>query len=204
MDGAHPTVASLLKLTTTARGLSADGYEGFPPMVDPIGLLTFAYDDPLLYFVLTFVFGLAVAVILPIPLELALLPPLLGHRWGYLPGIALATAAGKTMGAWMVFLLGMDLEHCIRAWSRRLPLADWFVRKTDAFIRRTGCVGLYAILSVPLMAYKIPLYLYAIFNEGGKALERRMFVVSNFLAAINRVAIFALLFLIGLAFLSRL
>jgi hypothetical protein len=172
-------------------------------MVDPLGVLTFAYDNPPVYFFLTFLFGLAVALILPIPLELALLPPLLGHRWGYLPGIVLATAAGKTVGAWMVFLLGVDLEHRIRAWSRRMPLIDWFVRMTDALIRRTGCVGLYAILSVPLMVYKIPLYLYALFNEGGKALERRMFVVSNFLAAVNRVAIFALLFLIGLAFLSH-
>lgn len=172
-------------------------------MADPIALLMFAYDDPPIYFFLTFLFGLAVALILPVPLELALLPPLLGHRWGYLPGIALATAAGKTVGSWIVFLLGIDMEYRIRAWSRRLPLADWLVRKTDTLIRRTGCVGLYAILSVPLMIYKIPLYLYALFNEGGKALEQRMFVVSNFLAAINRVAIFALLFLIGLAFLSR-
>ena len=33
------------------------------------------------------------------------------------------------------------------------------------------------------------LYFYALFNEEGKALDQRLFILSNFLAGINRVAI---------------
>jgi len=48
-----------------------------------------------------------------------------------------------------------------------------------------------------MMSDTIPIYVYSLFNEEGKALERNMFLIANFLAAINRVAILSMAFVIG-------
>ena len=168
------------------------------PIDDLLGFLQSAYDAPAVYLGLVLVYAIAVAIVLPIPIELALLKPLLDGRWGYIAGITLALAAGKTIGAWLVFLLGINVEGPIRAWSARFRLAKWFVEKAEAFVRRTGYAGLYILLSIPLMSDTIPLYVYSLFNEEGKALDQNMFLIANFLAALNRVAILVLLFVVGL------
>ena len=68
------------------------------------------------------------------------------------------------------------------------------VRKAlERFVRVTGVLGLFVLLSVPFMSDTAVLYLYALFNEEGKALDRRQFIASNFLAGISRVALFFLL-----------
>jgi hypothetical protein len=166
-------------------------------VVDLIQVLNDAYNTPWLYMLLAFVYAVFVALVLPIPIEIALLLPLIDGRWGYLAGIALAIAAGKTVGAWLIFLLGLNLEASVRKWSERWRLARWFVAKTEKFVRRTGHTGLYLLLSVPMMSDTIPIYVYSLFNEEGKALERNMFLIANFLAAVNRVAILAMAFVIG-------
>ncbi len=166
-------------------------------MVDLIQVLNDAYNTPWLYMLLAFVYAVLVALILPIPIEIALLLPLIDGRWGYLTGIALAIAAGKTVGAWLIFLLGLNLEGSVRKWSERWSVARWFVAKAETFVGRTGYTGLYLLLSVPLMSDTIPIYVYSLFNEDGKALERNMFLIANFLAAVNRVAILAMAFVIG-------
>jgi len=167
------------------------------PVVDLIQVLNDAYNTPWLYMLLAFVYAVLVALILPIPIEIALLLPLIDGRWGYLTGIALAIAAGKTVGAWLIFLLGLNLEGSVRKWSERWSLARWFVAKAEKFVGRTGYTGLYLLLSVPMMSDTIPIYVYSVFNEEGKALERNMFLIANFLAAVNRVAILAMAFVIG-------
>ena len=87
--------------------------------VDLLGVLTEAYNTPWLYMLIAFVYAILVAVILPIPIEIALLPPLLEDRWGYLAGTAIAIAAGKTIGAWLIFWFGLNLEGSVRKWSDR-------------------------------------------------------------------------------------
>ncbi len=166
-------------------------------MVDLLQVLNDAYNTPWLYMLLAFVYAVFVALVLPIPIEIALLLPLIDGRWGYLAGIALAIAAGKTVGAWLIFLLGLNLEASVRKWSDRWRVARWFVAKTETFVGRTGSTGLYLLLSVPMMSDTIPIYVYSLFNEEGKALERNMFLIANFLAAVNRVAILAMAFVIG-------
>jgi len=166
-------------------------------VVDLIQVLNDAYNTPWLYMLLAFVYAVLVALILPIPIEIALLLPLIDGRWGYLTGIALAIAAGKTVGAWLIFLLGLNLEGSVRKWSDRWRVARWFVAKAEKFVGRTGYTGLYLLLSVPMMSDTIPIYIYSVFNEEGKALERNMFLIANFLAAVNRVAILAMAFVIG-------
>ena len=165
--------------------------------VDLLGVLTEAYNTPWLYMLIAFAYAILVAVILPIPIEIALLPPLLEDRWGYLAGTALAIAAGKTIGAWLIFWFGLNLEGSVNKWSDRWRVARWFVSKAHTFVGKTGYTGIYLLLSVPLMSDTIPIYIYSLFNADGKALERNMFLIANFLAALNRVAILGVAFAIG-------
>ena len=149
--------------------------------------------------VVVFFYAVAVAIILPIPIEVALLLPLAFNQWDYITGITLALATGKTVGAWLIFVLGLRVEGPIRAWSTRWRFAAWFVQKAEKFVAKTGMAGLYVLLSIPLMSDTIPIYLYSFFNPEGQAFERNMFLISNFLAALNRVAILVVLFLIGIS-----
>jgi hypothetical protein len=45
------------------------------------------------------------------------------------------------------------------------------------------------------MSDTIPLYLYSLFNEEGKALDWRAYLISNFLASWTRAGILAFVFL---------
>jgi len=161
------------------------------------GLMDFLlalYNNPLAFMLVVFLYAIAVAVVLPIPIEAVLLPPLLDQRWGYITGITIALASGKTIGAWLIFVLGLRVEGSIRKWSDRWRFAAWFVAKAEKFVAKTGVTGLYVLLSIPLMSDTIPIYLYSLFNPEGKALERNMFLIANFLAALNRVAILVIFF----------
>ncbi len=164
---------------------------------DFINLLLGAYANPAIFLPLVFLYAIAIAVVLPIPIELSLVAPILDEQWGYLVGIALALAAGKTVGAWLIFVLGVKVEDSIRWWSEKWRFAKWFVDKADLFVQKTGYLGLYFLLSIPLMSDTIPIYLYSLFNKEGKTLERNLFLAANFFAALNRVAILAGLFVVG-------
>lgn len=169
------------------------------PLTPLVDFLTTLYNNPLAYMVVVFFYAVAVAIILPIPIEVALLLPLAFNQWDYITGITLALATGKTVGAWLIFVLGLRVEGPIRAWSTRWRFAAWFVQKAEKFVAKTGMAGLYVLLSIPLMSDTIPIYLYSFFNPEGQAFERNMFLISNFLAALNRVAILVVLFLIGIS-----
>ena len=171
---------------------------------DIINFLLAAYDTPLIFLPLVFFYAVAIAVILPVPIELSLLLPIANHQWGYLVSIALALAAGKTVGAWLVFVLGIRVEDNIRRWSERWKLAGRGVLALERFVGRTRTLGLYVILSIPLMPDTITLYLYSLFNKEGQALERNLFLAANFSAAINRVLILVALFVIGVDLISGL
>ena len=164
---------------------------------DFINILLGAYGNPVIFLPLVFLYAIAIAVVLPIPIELSLIAPILDQQWGYLVAIALALAAGKTVGAWLIFVFGVKVEDNIRWWSEKWRFAKWFVAKADLFVQKTGYLGLYVLLSIPLMSDTIPIYLYSLFNKEGKSLERNLFLGANFFAAINRVAILAGLFLVG-------
>ncbi len=164
---------------------------------DFINFLLNGYANPAVFLPLVFLYAILIALILPIPIELSLVAPILSQDWGYLAAIALALAAGKTVGAWLIFVLGVRVENTIRWWSEKWKFARWFVDKADVFVQKTGYLGLYFLLSIPLMSDTIPIYLYSLFNKEGKTLERNLFLGANFFAAINRVAILAGLFLIG-------
>lgn len=170
-------------------------------MADPLSqleqFLAELYNNPIAYTVVVFVYAIGVAIILPIPIEAVLILPLLEQRWGYITGITLALAAGKTVGAWLIFYLGLRVEGTIKTWSNRWRFAAWFVKKAEKFVARTGVTGLYVLLSIPLMTDTVPIYLYSLFNPEGAPLERNMFLMANFLGALNRVALLVMFYYIG-------
>ena len=158
-------------------------------MVDLVQFLLDSYNTPWIYMLLAFGYAVLVAIVLPIPIEVALFKPLSDQNFGFLVGTALAIAAGKTFGAWLIFIFGLNVEGSVRKWSSRWRFAAWFVAKAEKFVQKTGYTGLYILLSIPLMSDTVPIYVYSVFNAEGKALERNMFLIANFLAALNRVAI---------------
>ena len=164
-------------------------------MVDLLAFLQQAFGDPVVYLLATFAYSVLVAIVLPFPVELAIILPLTGRRYALFAAAALAVAAGKTLGGWLIFRVGLRVEDNIRFWSERYPLARRAVEALDRFVRKTGYIGLYVLLSIPLMSDTVPVYLYSLFNEEGKALNQRAFLITNFLAALNRSAILVLLFL---------
>jgi membrane protein YqaA with SNARE-associated domain len=170
---------------------------------DFIGLVTAAYNNPAAYLSITFGFSVLVAIILPVPIEVVLIAPILEQRWGYLLSVILAMSTGKTVGAWAIFYLGLRVEGGIRRWADRYRWIDRFVRWCERFVRKTNYIGLYVLLSIPLMSDTVPLYLYALFNEEGKALDRRAFLISNFLAAWTRAGFLVLVYLTFDIFLVR-
>lgn len=208
-------------------------------MVDLIELLGGFIGNPLVYFALVFVYAVLVAIILPIPIEIVLLPFIGGGNVGLFTAALLAIATGKAVGAWLVFLLGVRVEGIISSWTEGQEFLPMYYRELEKrgllhgvpfarfrdrivaefrrkglprgppikaflrsvflalqkFVRVTGALGLYVLLSIPLMSDTVPIYFYAIFNEEGKAISKRNFILSNFLAGVNRVAVVLILFL---------
>jgi hypothetical protein len=166
-------------------------------VVDLIQILVESYNNPWVYMLLAFGYAVLVAVALPIPIEIALLKPLVEQNWGFLTEVSIAIAAGKTVGAWLIFVFGLNVEGSVRKWSGRWRLAAWVVAKAEKFVGKTGYTGLYLLLSIPLMSDTIPIYVYSLFNKDGQSLEQNMFLIANFLAALNRVAILGAAFFAG-------
>jgi len=171
-------------------------------LVDLIAVLLDLFNNPVIYLLATFGYSILATVALPIPIELALLPPLLARRYGLFAYAAITVAGGKTVGAWLVFHLGLRIEKSIRFWSDRYPWTRRLIAGLGRFVERTGYIGLYVLLSIPFMPDTIPVYLYSLFNTEGKWLSERTYLLSNFLAAINRSAIWVLVFLTGAPFLG--
>ncbi len=163
-------------------------------MVDLLALLGGFIANPIAYFLLVFVYAILVAIILPIPIEVALVLPIVERDLGLFTAALFAIALGKAVGAWLVFLLGVKVESVIHKWSARAEIFAKILGYLERFVRWSGDIGLYILLSIPLMSDTAVLYFYGIFNEEGRAIDRRRFILSNFLAGFNRVAVFFLLF----------
>ncbi|MFQ6106724.1 MAG: hypothetical protein ACE5QF_03950 [Thermoplasmata archaeon] len=163
-------------------------------MADLIGFLEEVFTNPILFFPLLFAYSVLVAIILPIPIEIALIWPLLQNDIVLYATATLIMAVGKTVGSWAIFFLGIRIEDNIRRWSEKYRLARRFVDAMIRFVRRTRYVGLLLLLSIPLMTDTVPIYIYSLFNEEGEVLHLKLFLGVNFLAAIVRSAIIAVVF----------
>lgn len=163
-------------------------------MVDLIAFLEEVFGNPVLFFPLLFLFSVLVAVILPIPIEFAIIWPILSGDFVLFVGATLTIAIGKTVGAWAIFFLGIRVEDNIRRWSEKYRFWKWFVELMTRFVRRTRHVGLLILLSIPLMPDTVPIYIYSLFNTEGEVLSMNVFVGVNFVAGVIRSAIVAAVF----------
>jgi membrane protein YqaA with SNARE-associated domain len=150
--------------------------------------------DPATYLLIFFLFCVAAAIFLPIPIEIALI-------WNpsiFFPIKALVMGLGKGTGAVAVFYIGARVEGAVEKFSR-WRWFNWLLVKSEAFVGRYGIFAMYIIMSIPGMVDTIPLYLFSIFNKRGTIIKLRDFAIANFLAGITRAfLIFAIVELLGL------
>jgi hypothetical protein len=149
-------------------------------------------NDPVAYLVIFYIFCVLAAIILPIPVEFGLF---LNPEVNILIK-ALVLGLGKATGAALIFYLGIKVEGPIRNMSRRWEWFRRFVDLMDRFVCKTRYIGLYILLSIPLMTDTVPIYLFSVFNKEGKALGPRWFTLTNFLAGVTRAMAVYIVFLI--------
>ena len=142
-------------------------------------------NDPVAYSVIFYIFCVLAAIILPIPVEFGLFLN---------PDVsifikALILGLGKATGALLIFYLGIKVEGPIRRWSRKWKWFKDFVDLMDRFVCKTRYIGLYILLSIPLMTDTVPIYLFSVFNKEGKALKPKWFTLANFLAGVTRALV---------------
>ena len=142
--------------------------------------------DPASFLAFLFVFSILAAVILPIPIESALVfTP---------PGVPILVAAlvlglGKGVGAMAVFVIGAKIEKTVVSFER-WGWFRWLVNKSEAFVRRFGYLALYIIMSIPFMSDTIPLYIFSLLNKEGKLLKIHWFALVNVAAGTTRGLVF--------------
>jgi hypothetical protein len=142
-------------------------------------------NDPVSYLVIFYIFCVLAAIILPIPVEFGLF---LNPEVNILIK-ALVLGLGKATGAFLIFYLGIKVEGPIRRWSSRWKWFKGFVDYMEWFVLKTRYIGLYILLSIPLMTDTVPIYLFSIFNKDGKALNPKWFTLTNFLAGVTRAMV---------------
>lgn len=161
-------------------------------LIEFLGGLT---SNPYVYFPALFVYSFLVAIILPIPLELALI---FVEDPTFIIATALVIGLGKMVGAWAIFHLGLKVEDNIRRWSEKYEMVNRIVNFCIKFVEKTGYIGLFILLSIPFMTDTIPIYIYALFNKEGKLMKRNYFLLTNFVAGIVRSIVFIGLWRIGI------
>ena len=133
-----------------------------------------------------FLYAIAAAVVLPIPVELLLL---------FYPEInpafkAIAVGLGKAVGAIVVFFVGNKVNPYIERWMNRHPIGKRLLKVLEAFVRRTGWLGLTILLAIPFMSDTAVNYFFSLLNEEGHAIGRWHFVLANLIGGIARAYLF--------------
>jgi membrane protein DedA with SNARE-associated domain len=161
--------------------------------MDFIEILTQTFQDPVMYSFLFFIYTILAAVILPIPVEIGLFNP-------YLHPILLISilALGKGVGAGIVFIIGARLRAFLKGFHSSLTITKKILSYCERFVRKYGHVGLFIIMSIPLMIDSVSLYLFSLLNPkeetGEHALARNKFILINIGAGIVRGSIIILVF----------
>jgi uncharacterized membrane protein YdjX (TVP38/TMEM64 family) len=142
--------------------------------------------DAVAYLISLFLYSIAAAVILPIPVEALLL---IGT--GIDPAIkAVVLGLGKAVGAIVVFFVGNKVNPFLERWMERHPIGKRVLKLLEAFVRRTGWVGLTILLAIPFMSDTAVNYFYSPLNEEGHAIGRWSFVFANLVGGIARAYLF--------------
>jgi membrane protein YqaA with SNARE-associated domain len=150
-------------------------------------------NDPVMYSIVFFVYAVLAAIILPIPVEVGLLlSPHTPIIW-----LVILLGLGKMLGSVLVFYLGLGVGEKVRGWSVRWAWFDWFLKRCEWLVSRLHYMGLYILLSIPLMSDTVPLYIFSILNDEG-VFNVQFFALTNLLAGFSRAMIlFLLLHLFG-------
>lgn len=129
------------------------------------------------YILTFFAYSVLTVIFLPTPVEVGLFNP-------YIHPLILVSvlAVGKGIGAFIIFYIGAKIRKAVI--KRPYRWLDPFER----FIKRFGNLGLFIIMSIPLMLDSVTLYLFSLLNpEGG--IKRKNFVIINTVAGFVRGSI---------------
>ena len=158
-----------------------------------VHFLEVSASDPLSFTVIFLIYAILAAIILPIPVEIGLFfspeTPLLVK--------VLIMGLGKMIGAIIVYYIGLTVGDQLRMWSSRFRVFNWIVNKCEWLVNKFHYVGLYIILSTPLMTDTVPLYLFSVFNEKG-VFTMKWFALVSFMGGMTRgLIVFAIFSLLG-------
>ncbi|MDH3365720.1 MAG: VTT domain-containing protein [Thermoplasmata archaeon] len=154
-----------------------------PEMMDQlIDYLSANQADPVTYLLVFYIVCVAAAIILPIPVEIALAAN---------PSIHIAVKAavmglGKGTGALAVYFFGRKIDETVGQYARRWRWYNWLLVKSEKLVRKYGYFAMYAIMSTPGMVDTIPLYIFSILNKEGELMTLKWFVLVNILAGVTR------------------
>ena len=167
-----------------------------------VGMIDWLFElieNPWAYLAFVFIFAFLAAVVLPIPVELALAGYIvyltnpdasflgLGIFGAFLL-ISIVMGTAKALGSWIVFVIGIKVESLVAGymkwkWFKKMMMA------THRFCVKFGYLAMYFIMCIPLMTDTVPLYIFSILNKKGDVFELKWFVISNFWAGIARTLI---------------
>ena len=119
--------------------------------------------DPVAYSALLFIYSLAAAVILSIPVELGLLNTSIS-----IFVLAIVIGAGRAVGSVLVFRIGARVEEQIDRWIHRYPRAKPWLDRLEAFVAKRGYWALLVLSSIPFMSDTLLLYMFAVLNPSLK------------------------------------
>ncbi|TMA04170.1 MAG: hypothetical protein E6J94_10085, partial [Methanobacteriota archaeon] len=122
-----------------------------------------------------FLYSIAAAVILPVPVEVALL----AYSQLDTSVKAVVLGLGKAVGAIAVFYVGYKVNPVIERWMGRHAAVARVLAAMEWFVRKTGWVGLTVLLAIPFMSDTAVNYFYSLLNEEGHAVGRWHFVLAN-------------------------
>jgi len=152
--------------------------------------LTTHAEDPATFLPSLFIFSIAAAIILPIPVETSLVAVPESMPF-IVPAVVLGL--GKGTGAIVVFFIGAKIEQTVMRFGR-WHWFKWLLDKSEAFVRRFGYVALFVILCIPFMLDTVPLYVFSLLNKEKQLMKLQWFVVVNVLAGTVRGSIVILAF----------
>lgn len=141
--------------------------------------------DPLVYSVVFFIYIIAATLFLPVPVELLLfLSPATPFVFK-----AILLGVGKAIGSIIVFYIGMNVERPINSLTKKWGFFRMVVNFSKWLVDKLGYLGLYIILSVPIMVDTVPVYLFSIFRKDRCDRDLRLFALTNLAAGITRAGI---------------
>jgi uncharacterized membrane protein YdjX (TVP38/TMEM64 family) len=129
--------------------------------------------------------GFATTVALPIPFEPALFA---ANATSGIVVAVLASAAGKTLGAGVVYFLGGALRKQLDKWKAGHPWVAKFLDLTEKLAKKGTYVALGAMMAIPLFPDTLPVYLFSLLG-----LRLGPFLVASFVGVAVRAAAVLLL-----------